>query len=116
MLNVNSASRMIGGSGNTTIARTARTPTGTPIPVRRMSFIVGMAVVFVPVAIALVLRLVEFRIDFGWRRWLHAVAARRLQLVDVGEDLRHGDIQRCRDFSADLHALEQGARQGRRFE
>ena len=52
MLNVNSASRMIGGSGSTTIDRTARTPMGTPIPVRRMSFIVGMAAVFVPVAIA----------------------------------------------------------------
>jgi hypothetical protein len=34
MLNVNNTSNMMGGMGSTTIASTARTPTGTPIPVR----------------------------------------------------------------------------------
>jgi len=52
MLNVNRTSSATGGNGNTTMARTASTPTGTPTPVRRMSRTVGMADVEVAVAMS----------------------------------------------------------------
>src|SRR5882672_1635670 len=113
MLNVNRMSRTIGGNGSTTIDRTARTPTGTPTPVRIKSRIVGMDGVLVAVAIS-VFRLVDRRIDIGRRGRIHAAAARGLELVDVGENLGNRYVQRRRNLATNLRAPEQGARERRR--
>ena len=50
----------------------------------------------------------------GGRRRLRATRHGSLELVDVGEHLRHGDVERGGHFVAELDAAIQRARQRRR--
>src|SRR5579859_5279370 len=122
MLNVNSTSRAIGGSGNTTIARTASTPIGTPNPARNISRMPGIPVGTVVVVVVAMIYLVlvrvgiESRIDGRSLRHHGPVTSGALHLVDVGENLRYGDVEIARDLATDLHVTMQSARQWRCLE
>src|SRR5579863_3373641 len=115
MLNVNSTSRTIGGSGRTTIASTARTPIGTPTPVRIRSRIESRVEVVAVVAIS-VLGLIDRRVDVRRLRRLRAAAAGVLQLVDVGQNLSDSYVQRGGYLAAYLDAPEQRACERRGLE
>src|ERR1700722_15043513 len=107
MLKVKSASSAIGGSGSTTMARAASTPTGRPRPGRSMARSGGVAGAEVAVAMALVPRCVDRGVECGRRGRRCVATAGRAQLIDVGQDLGHRDIQRRWDLFADVDACMQ---------
>src|SRR5262245_55564602 len=109
MLKVNSTSSASGGSGNTTMASTASTPTGTPKPLRMMSRVVSgwtCSICYLGLG----------HVDLRRRRPGAMLADRGADLEDVRQHPGHGRIQARRNLVTDLHAAMQGAGQRRRLE
>src|SRR5690349_6261359 len=106
MLNVNNTSSITGGSGRIIIASSEMRPIGTPMPIR---ISMGRKPAWWVLLSAIQLRLVDDR----RRRRLGATRHGSLELVDVGQDLRHGDVQRGRHFVAEFDAAIESASQRR---
>src|SRR5688572_3868682 len=113
MLNVNKTSSISGGSGRIIIARMAIRPSGTPMPSRISGPLKGEFESALSVAIG---SQSEGLLNRGRRRRRRTTLARGAQLVDVGQDLRHGHVERGGDLTAKFDALVERARQRRGFD
>src|SRR5579859_5010297 len=113
MLKLKSMSRMKGGSGNIIIASAASMITGAPSPRRPSVFRVPRVVVSAITVPSELVRTHQVRIDIGLRRLRRRITAlhRLLELEDVSEHLRHGDIERRGNFAIDARGRVQRTRE-----